>query len=502
MDDRLTFGAVLKRYRLAAGLTHEALAERASIGARTISDLERGVSRAPRADTLALLENALDLSPQHRERLRAAARPQAAGGMDDRALSENRLSLPLTSFVGREQEAAAIGALLRRDDIRLATLSGPGGVGKTRLAHHVAIQSGSVFPDGVVEVDLAPVTGPDDVTAAIGRAVGAGDQIGSSLQRLAEMLGERKVLLMLDNFEHLLPAGSLVMDLLHACPHLTVLTTSRAVLRLSAEHEVAVLPLPVPDLATVHAAEDMAHYAAVALFVARARQINSDFSLSGDNAAAVGAICALLDGLPLAIELAAARVRTLPPRVLLDRLRRTPTALELGLLSDGPRDTPARLRTLRDTIAWSHALLTLEEQRLFRRLAVFAGGCTLEAAESVCGSLREASDDASEMAAELPPAILVLDALHSLVAKSLLAHDIGPDGAARFRMLETIRAYAWERLAASGEDIALRRRHAQYFLSIVEGSGALLFATRGKRDALAAEQGNIQAALHWLVQQG
>jgi predicted ATPase len=310
-------------------------------------------------------------------------------------------------------------------------------------------------------------------------------------------------LLLLDNFEHVLPAGPLVTDLLRACPRLTVLATSRAVLRLSGEQEFPVPPLATPDPAQLPANEELTRYAAVALFVARARQIAPNFALVGDNAAPVAAICALLDGLPLAIELAAARVRTLPPRVLLARLSGASSAPELGLLSDGPRDAPQRLRTLRDTIAWSHELLTPNEQRLFRRLAVFAGGCTLEAAEAICASVWEPfGDDATRAAPEPAAEIPVLDTLHSLVAKSLVTHDLGPDGAARFRMLETIRAFGWERLAASGEAAALRRQHAQHYLAIVETMGALLFATPGKQAQLAAEHGNVQAALQWLVQQG
>ncbi len=504
MDERPPFGSVLKRLRLATGLTHEALAERASLGARTISDLERGVSRTPRADTLALLVEALDLPPEQRAHLVAAARPHAdAVGGAPPAPSLSRLPVPLTSFVGREQEAAAIRELLRRDDVRLATLTGPGGVGKTRLALHVAVQLGETFADGVFAVDLAPVTDRDGVCEAIGRALGTGDDGRPPLARLIAALGQKGLLLLLDNFEHLLGAAPLVTDLLRACPHIKVLATSRAPLRLSGEQEFPVPPLPVPDPAHLPAIEAVAAYAAVALFVERATRVRPDLTLAADNAAAIAAICALLDGLPLAIELAAARVRALPPRTLLERLRHTATMPTLGLLTDGPRDLPKRQQTLRNTIAWSYTLLSEEEQRLFRRLAVFADGCSLEAAEAVCASLREpASVDAARFVAERVPTIQVLEALHFLVEKNLLSHAIGPDGAPRFRMLETIRAYASEMLAASVEEGTVRRLHAEYYLEIVEAMGALLFATPGTRTKLAAEHGNVQAALQWLVQHG
>jgi predicted ATPase len=274
-------------------------------------------------------------------------------------------------------------------------------------------------------------------------------------------------------------------------------------LRLSGEQEFPVLPLPVPDSTKHLAIEAVAAYAAIALFVERAARVRPDLTLAADNAATIAAICALLDGLPLAIELAAARVRALPPRTLLERLRHTANMPTLGLLTDGLRDAPNRQQTLRDTIAWSYALLSDEEQRLFRRLTVFADGCSLEAAEAICASMRDsASGDEPRVVAECSPKIHVLETLHSLVEKNLLSRAIGPDGAPRFRMLETIRAYASEMLAVSGEEGTLRRRHAQYYLEIVEAMGALLFAAPGTQARLAAEHGNVQAALQWLVQHG
>jgi predicted ATPase len=509
MDERQPFGAVLKRFRVAAGLTHEALAERAGLGARTISDLERGVSRAPRADTLALLVEALGLTPEQRARLEAAVRPgpDAAAAAPAPPSPPSNLPVELTSFVGREQEARAVRGLLQRGDTRLVTLTGPGGVGKTRLAFHVAAQTLSEFADGVVAVPLAPVVDREGAVTAIRRALGRDEQgRGSLADTIAELAG-KELLLLLDNCEHLADAAPIVAELLRGCTRLRILTTSRASLRVSGEQEFAVSPLPVPDPTRLPTMAALADYAAVALFVDRAKRIRPEFALTPDNAAAVATICARLDGLPLAVELAAARVKALPPRVLAERLGDATGGGSLRLLTGGARDVAERHQTLRDTIAWSHDLLSPAEQTLFRRLAVFAGGCVLEAAEHVAEGLgargwglAETDSPSPYPLAPIPPS--VLDGLASLVDKSLLVQEDGPEGEARYVMLETIRAYAWERLTASGEEAALRRRHAAYYLALVEATGGLLFAGARKRARLAAEQGNVQAALRWLVQHG
>ena len=504
MDERLPFGLVLKRFRLAAGLTHEALAERASLGARTISDLERGVSRAPRSDTLALLIEALDLSPDQRALLRAAARPRLdlTPGAVSSVLSPNHLPLPLTSFVGREQEARTVHDLLGRDDTRLITLTGPGGVGKTRLALQVATQVVNAFPDGIFAVDLAPIRDPNSVDEAIARVLDVSDECRPSLTNLVAALGQKRLLLLLDNFEHLLAAAPLVTELLHGCPQLKVLATSRAALRLSGEQEFLVPTLAVPDPTRLPEVETLLGYAAVRLFVDRAARVRPDFALTADNGTAVAAICARLDGLPLAVELAAARVRALPPQMLLERLQ-TANVPTLDLLTRGAQDAPTRQQTLRDTIAWSYDLLDMPERTLFRRLAVFSGGCTLEAAETICNPPREPSrGDATSVLGERFSEINVFQALLSLVDKSLVDQADGLDGLPRFRMLETIRAFASEQLVASGEEAMVRREHATYYLSLVRATGALLFASEHKQAMQAAEQGNVQAALQWLVQYG
>src|SRR5215216_6034499 len=275
------------------------------------------------------------------------------------------IPVPLTSFVGREREIAAVTEIVRGAGVRLVTLTGPGGVGKTRLALRAIDAIADVFPDGVWFVALAPVSDPGLVAASVAQSLGVQEAASRSTEAgLREFLRDRRVLLVLDNVEHVLPAAPLVADLLAGCPGLTVLATSRAALNLSGEQLVPVAPLPLSD--------------ATDLFVARARSVQPDFAPDDAAAAPVAEICRRLDGLPLAIELAAARVAALPLLALLDRLDQS-----LRVLTGGPRDAPARLRTLRDAIAWSHDLLTPDEQVLFRRLAVFAGGFTLETAEAV-----------------------------------------------------------------------------------------------------------------------
>jgi predicted ATPase/DNA-binding XRE family transcriptional regulator len=489
LGEEPAFGTLLKRYRLAAGLTHEALAERAALSARAISDLERGVSRAPRSETLALLVQALPLAPKQRAALAAAGRriaPQDASG------PPHNLPIQLTSFIGRERELRTAADLLQRQDIRLLTVTGAGGTGKTRFAIELAMSALAAFPAGACFVALAPVGGAELIIPAIARALGAADaDRRTTPASLVELVDDRGGLLLLDNFEHLAAAAPVLIELLRACPGVKILATSRAPLRVSGEQVFPILPLPLPDLADLPQLDELARNPAVALFVDRATSVRPDFALAPDNAPAVAAICARLDGLPLALELAAARVRMLPPRGLLARLVDTAGSPSLRLLTGGARDLPRRQQTLRDTIAWSYELLPPEEQRLFRALAVFAGGCTVEAVEAVC---QPASGDG--------PRGDVVDGLASLVDNSLLQQGEGPDGEPRVLMLETIRAFAQEQLAAHHEEALLRRRHARYYLALLEATGALLFAGAPKRRRHAAEQHNVQAALRWLVTQG
>ncbi len=407
-------------------------------------------------------------------------RPVPLAPVPDREPRGAPLPAPPNSFVGREREAAAVIALLRRPDVRLVTLTGPGGVGKTRLALRVAEEVAGHYADGPAFVDLTPLTDPGLVAPAIAQALGVretGDHLLA--ERLADALRDRALLLVLDNFEQVVAAAPLVARLLTGCPGLTALVTSREPLRLAAERVLAVPPLELPDLA--RPAAELAGVDAVRLFAERAQAARADFALTGENAPAVAEIVRRLDGLPLAIELAAARVAHLPPTALLTRLER-----RLPLLTRGVRDLPARQRTLRDAIAWSHDLLPPEERVLFRRLAVFVGGCTLEAAEAMAGTPGD-------------PGLDVLDGVAALVAKSLLREEDDPSGEPRYRMLETVREFGLERLATSGEEAATRDAHAAWCLSLAERAEPALQGPEQLAwlDRIEAEQPNLRAALAW-----
>ncbi|MFL5589448.1 MAG: LuxR C-terminal-related transcriptional regulator [Ktedonobacteraceae bacterium] len=404
---------------------------------------------------------------------------QAANGSPVRF---QNLPLLLTPLIGRELQEQEIRAFLRRPEVRLLTLTGTAGIGKTRLAQKVATDLSEVFPQGVCLVQLAPLSDYNLVVPTIAQTLGLCDVEEHSLfESLKAFLRDKHLLLLLDNFEQVLQASPALVEMLLACPSIKLLVTSRAVLHVEGEYEFAVPPLSLPDPLHLPAHEELLHYAAIALFIQRAQTVKPTFVLSEDNAAVIAQICIRLDGLPLSLELAAARSKLLSPQALLGRLNH-----RLAVLTGGRQDAPTRQQTLRDTISWSYDLLTAQEQRCFRRLAIFVGGCTLEAAEAICSRDADLS---------LP----AIDLVASLLDKSLLQQSDRAGDESRLLMLETIREYALERLADSGELEATEQTHARYYLSIAEQSEPELFGHQQRlwMGRLTWDAENLRAALQW-----
>jgi predicted ATPase/class 3 adenylate cyclase len=396
--------------------------------------------------------------------------------------SPNNLPIQPTPFIGREKEVAAVQRHLLREGVRLLTLTGPGGVGKTRLGLQVAAELTERFTDGIWFVSLAPVSDPELVLPTIAQTLGMREEGDRSLlDQLQANLHEKQVLLVLDNFEQVASAARHVADLLAACPRLKVLATSREALHVRAEREFPVPALALPDLKHLPDLATLSQYEAVTLFIERAQAVKPDFQVTSATAPAVAEICARLDGLPLAIELAATRIKLFPPQALLARLGQ-----RLQLLTSSARDAPARQQTLRKTIQWSYDLLAAQEQHLFRRLSVFSGGCTLQAIEAVTAALGDETT-------------LVLEEVASLIDKNLLQPTAEEGEELRLTMLETIREYGQECLAASREMDTTRRAYALYYLALAEEAALELAGSQQavwlKR--LEQEHDNLRTALQW-----
>src|SRR5258706_12978798 len=469
MQEPSSFGPLLKHYRLAAGLSQEALAARASLSARTISDLERGVHASPHTDTLGLLTGALSLTDQQRTLLLASARPVDV--FVDTPPRSHTLDFPIppTRLVGRERERSHTLELLRRASTRLFTLTGPSGVGKTRFALQLIQDIAPDFVNGVAFIALAPVRDAALVPSAIAQALGIRESANALLaEQVRVFLRPKHFLLVLDNVEQVLDSASFVADLLANCPHLFILVTSRTPLRLRAEQEVRLAPLPLKD--------------AVTLFCERAQAVRPAQVYAVSE---VAAICQQVDRLPLAIELAAMHVKLLPLSELQKRLTH-----RLTLLRDGARDLPKRQQTMEDAIAWSYELLTEEQQRCFRALSVFVGGWTLEAAEAVCQNEGEVAEEE------------IILTMAALADASLVQAEISSGDAVRFNMLELIREYALQQLQAAGEEQQYRSRHATWYARLAESIFAYFGPEQGVRDTQFTstqeqELPNARAALQW-----
>jgi predicted ATPase len=489
-SDQFSFGSVL--YEMVAGRPAFRKTTYAETMAAILRDAPEHLGATAPAPFIWIVERCLSKDRNQRyastrdlARDLAAVRDRLADApARDSEPRPSNLPMQRTAFIGREHEAAGLRQLLSRADVQLVTLTGPGGIGKTRLGLHVIGEIAHQFPCGVYFVALSAIREHSLIASTIAQVIGMRESGNSSSQEsLIEYLGglSQPMLLLLDNFEHLVSEAPIVAQMLTAAPKLKVVVTSQAPLHVYGEHEFPVPPLALPDPKSIPPLEALSRLPAIALFVARAHAVKHDFALTKENASAVAAICGRLDGLPLAIELAAARIKLLSPSAMLARLES-----RLNLLTGGARDLPARQQTLRNTVDWSYGLLDGSEQTLFRRLSVFAGGCTLEGVEAVCDTRRDLGLD-------------VLDGMASMVDKSLVQQVEQLDKETRFFMLSTIREYALERLAKSEDESATRKAHAAYFLVLAEEGAGEIAAHPEWLDRFEVEHDNFRLALDHLI---
>ncbi len=510
MRDLTPFGEWLKRRRKALDLTREELAKRAHCSVSTVRRLEAADLRASKA-LAASLATALGIPPDQHDAFIQFARGDAtqaalfstAPGRVPTTVSAsatvNHLPAPLTSLVGRRMEIAAVCELLRQPGVRLLTLSGPPGTGKTRLGVAVADKLSAEFADGVHFIPLAPLSDPSLVASAIAQAVGMRENgKGGIVPALKDFLHAKSLLLVLDNFEQLIAAAPLVTDLLSAALNVKALVTSREVLGVYGEHEFPVPPLALPDvnrLPSISVTQYLTRYTSVQLFRERARAVKPDFQLTSGNVADVARICAWLDGLPLAIEMAAAQTKWFAPNQLLEQLSN-----RLAALTGGPRDLTPRQQSLRGAIEWSYDLLADDERRLFEVLSVFVGGCDAQAVQKVMGAIEIGRLEIRDSISNLQS---LTSNLHALTEKSLLQHELTSESESRYSMLESIREYARERLQASGQMERALAAHAAYYLGFAEsawphlmrGGDQVTWFNRVER-----EHNNIRAALVWATE--
>lgn len=506
MQQRISaLGHWIKERRRAIALSREALADHVGCSIETIRKIETG-RRRPSLQIAERMATALQISDGDRPQFLQLARakedlsgPTALPGNSGERIATT-LPVPYTPLIGRAADLERTARLLSQPEVRLLTLLGPGGVGKTRLALQLVTELESAFADGVYFVPLAALRDPNLVLPTIAHSLNIWKDADQTLTTImAERLAGQQILLVLDNFEQVLDGALAIATLLETCPQLKILVTSRAALHLSLEHQFQVRPLSLPDLTDQAPIDELTHYSAVELFLQRAQAINPDLVLTEANAAAIAELCVRLDGLPLAIELAVARVKLLTPQAMLAQITKGTNGSFFQLLNGGPRDASDRHQSLYATIAWSYELLSPTQQQLFRWLSIFVGGCSLEAIAAICS-------DGAEAALDAPTLSNVDDCLNELstLIDNCLVYQVASDGDVRFMLLETIREFALQRLIASDEWAAIRRRHALFFVSFVERIGPELegLGQSGWLKAMEQEYDNIREALRWSLQDG